>query len=189
MFILGSGSVGRLKVIKQAGFLPDLIEPANVDETPLKNEKPLDYIKRIANLKCDFMSKKYPKDIILTGDTIITLMGRFFQKCHDEQEFVDNLGKYSGKSIKVISSACVFSGGKIAQKTRETSVKFKHFNQIDIDDLVKINEWQGASGGVYVEGLMASFIIKIVGSYTNIIGLPMYEVSNMLISAGIKRKI
>ena len=69
-FILGSGSSSRLALIKQAGFEPDIIEPADIDETPLKKEKPLDYVKRVSAEKCHFLHKKYYGEVILTADSI-----------------------------------------------------------------------------------------------------------------------
>ncbi|GMO60910.1 MAG: Maf-like protein [Rickettsiales bacterium] len=188
-FILGSGSASRKNLIQQAGFIPDLIEAPDIDETPLKKEKPLDYIKRIAKTKCESLTKKYSDDVILCADTIVSMQNKIFQKAKTDEEVLQCLKQYSGKTTKLITSVCVYSNGKIAQKTITTSIKYKNFDEKEIADYIKSKQGIGKAGGIMIEGMLESFVIKIIGNYSNIMGLPLYYVNNMLVSAGIQRKV
>jgi septum formation protein len=186
-YILGSSSESRLRLLKQAGFEPDLVIPADIDETPLKREKPLDYIKRIAKAKAEYLHEKYFGNIILCADTIITTKSKIIRKCYTNEEIRENMKIFSGNSIKVVTAVYLINANNnVSEKLIETSIKYKHFNPIDIEDYIKTKQGIGTTGGVCVEGIMESFIIKIVGNYSNIQGLPLYYVRNMLISAGIK---
>ncbi|MDR0423147.1 MAG: Maf family nucleotide pyrophosphatase [Rickettsiales bacterium] len=188
-FVLGSGSKSRLKLIEQSGFVPDLIEAPDVDETPLKKEKVLDYVKRVSKAKCEFLSKRYSDDVVLTADTVMSHRGQIVRKIYTGDDIKDFLESCSGRSVKAITSLCVYDAEKISQKTIETSLKYKHLNKSEIDEYVKSGIGIGKAGGVAIESFMECFVIRIIGSYSNILGLPLYDVNNMLVSAGIKRKI
>lgn len=188
-FVLGSSSQSRLLLIKQAGFKPDVIAPADIDETPLKKEKPLDYVKRIAESKARTLHEKYFGDVILTADTIVSTKSLILRKAHTNEDVEKCLNYISGRNIKVITSLCVInSDNKLSQKTVITNIKYKHFNNIDIKQYIASKEGLNKAGGICIEGMMDSFVIKIIGSYSNIMGLPLYETRNMLISAGIDIK-
>jgi septum formation protein len=185
-FVLGSSSPSRLKLLNQIGFIPDLIAPANIDETPLKKEKSLDYVKRVAESKVRNLHSKHYGNVILTADTIVATKSLILRKAHTDEEVRNSLDCISGKSIRVITSVCLInSDNKLSQKTVITNIKYKHFNNIDIEEYIKSKEGLNKAGGICIEGLMESFVIKIIGSYSNIMGLPLYETRNMLISAGI----
>jgi len=170
-------------------FEPDIISPADIDETPFKKEKPLDYVKRISELKARKIHEKYFGDVILTADTIISTRSLIMRKAHNNEDVEKNLNLLSGRNVKVITSVCVINtNNKLSQKTIITNIKYKHFNNIDIEEYIKSGEGLNKAGGVCIEGLMESFVIKIIGNYSNIMGLPLYETRNMLISAGIKAK-
>lgn len=186
-FVLGSGSKSRLSLIRQINFEPDIIDPANIDETPLKKEKPLDYIKRIALTKAETLHEKYYGDVILCADTIVNYQSKIIQKCHTDEEIRDMLKNYSGRNIKVITAVYMITrDNKRAIKVIESNLKFKHLSKTDIDEYVEGGYGRGTAGGIVIESMMDSFVRKIVGSYSNIMGLPLYETRNMLISAGIK---
>ena len=188
-FILGSSSQSRLQLLRQMKFEPDIISPADIDETPFKKEKPLDYVKRISELKARKIHEKYFGDVILTADTIISTRSLIMRKAHNNEDVEKNLNLLSGRNVKVITSVCVINtNNKLSQKTIITNIKYKHFNNIDIEEYIKSGEGLNKAGGVCIEGLMESFVIKIIGNYSNIMGLPLYETRNMLISAGIKAK-
>lgn len=170
-------------------FEPDIIAPADVDETPLKKEKPLNYVKRIAELKVRALHEKYFGDVILTADTIISTRSSIMRKAHTDEDVEKFLKILSGRNVKVITSVCLINlDNKLSQKTVISNIKYKHFNKSDIEEYIKSGEGLKKAGGICIEGLMESFVIKIIGSYSNIMGLPLYETKNMLISAGIKTK-
>ena len=186
-FVLASSSSVRLKLLKQINFEPDVIAPADIDETPLKKEKPVDYLKRMAFNKAESIHQKYFGNVILAADTIINYQSRIIQKPKNDDEIRELLNFYSSKNIKVIT--CVYmitDDNKRSQKVVETTIKFKHLSKLDIDQYIAGQYGIGKAGGVMIESLMESFVIRIIGSYSNIMGLPLYETRNMLISAGIK---
>lgn len=186
-FVLGSGSKSRLELLKQINFQPDVISPADIDETPNKKEKPLDYVKRMAETKAETINQKYFGSVILCADTIVSYQSRIIQKPKDKEELINFLNFYSSKNIKLITAIYMITAdGKRAKKTVETTLKFKHLSKSDIDEYIKDNNALWSAGGIIIEGLMESFIIRIIGSYSNIRGLPLYETRNMLISAGVK---
>ena len=186
-FVLGSSSKIRLKLLEQINVKPDIIAPADIDETPNKKENPLDYVKRMAESKARCLHTKYFGDVILSADTIMNYQSRIIQKPKDNKEVEKLLEFYSGKNIKVITSVyMITSDNKTAQKTVETTLKFKHLSRLDIGEYVARGYGLGKAGGVAIESMMESFVIRIIGSYSNIMGLPLYETRNMLISAGIK---
>ena len=186
-FVLGSGSKSRLELLKQINFQPDVIFPADIDETPNKKEKPLDYVKRMAETKAETINQKYFGSVILCADTIVSYQSRIIQKPKDKEELINFLNFYSSKNIKLITAIYMITAdGKRAKKTVETTLKFKHLSKSDIDEYIKDNNALWSAGGIIIEGLMESFIIRIIGSYSNIRGLPLYETRNMLISAGVK---
>ncbi len=188
-FILGSSSPSRLLLLRQTKFEPDVIAPADIDETPLKKEKPIDYVKRVSELKVRALHEKYFGDVILTADTIIATKSLIMRKAHTDNDVEEFLHHISGRNIRVITSVCVINAdNKMAKKTIITSLKYKHLNEIDIKEYIKSGEGLNKAGGVCIEGMMESFVIKIIGSYSNIMGLPLYETRNMLVSAGIKTK-
>ena len=189
-FVLGSGSPSRLQLLKQINVKPDIIAPAHINETPKKKENPLDYVKRMAESKAEALHAKYFGDVILSADTIMNYQSRIIQKPLNSEEVRELLEFYSSKNIKVITSIyMITSDNKRARKTVETTMKFKHLSKLDIDEYVAGEYGLGKAGGVAIETMMDAFIIRIIGSYSNIIGLPLYETRNMLISAGIKPNI
>lgn len=189
-FVLGSESKIRLQLLKQINIKPDIIAPAKIDETPLKKEKPFDYVKRMAKTKAESLHQKYFGSVILSADTIINYQSRIIQKPKNNEEIHELLNSYSSKNIKVITSVYMInSDHKRSTKTVETSLKFKHLSKLDIDEYVIGGYGLGKAGGIAIESMMESFVKRIVGSYSNILGLPLYETRNMLISAGVKANI
>ncbi|MDR2527273.1 MAG: Maf family protein [Rickettsiales bacterium] len=189
-FILGSGSKSRLELLEQAGFIPSSIEQSDIDESILRGEKALEYVKRVSLEKLSFLHRKCFGNIILSADTVGVMNGRILRKCKNEDEIERQLKMYSGRSIKVITSVCLVDAKhRISQKTVATSIKFKHFSQIDIKDYIKSKQWVGVAAGLRIEGIMESMIIKYIGGYSNVRGLPLYETVNMLTTAGVVRKV
>ena len=194
-FILGSSSNIRLALLKQIGFVPDIVESPSIDEKPLKKEKPLDYVKRIAKLKAETINQKFFGHNILSADTIVNYQSLIIQKPTDENDLMKMLHSYSNRSVKVITSIYfINSFNKRIKKTIITSLKFKTLNKKDIEDYIlyaKKYDYNllNCCGGILIETILSSFVTKIVGSYSNIQGLPLYETRNILISSGIKNNL
>ncbi len=186
-FVLGSSSPSRLQLLKQINFQPDIVFPADIDETPLKKEKPIDYVKRMAETKAETVNQKYFGNVILSADTIVNYQSRIIQKPKNNEEIAELLNFYSSKNIKLITAIYMITAdAKRAKKTVETTIKFKHLSKFDIDEYINGGYGLNKAGGIMIESIMDAFVIRIIGSYSNIMGLPLYETRNMLISAGIK---
>lgn len=187
-FILASGSQSRLKLLRQIGAEPKSIKPADIDETPLKKEKPIDYVQRIAKLKAETIAINNPNENILSGDSIVVVNNKIIQKPKNKQDIELFLKMYSGKNIKCYSAVYfIKKNGSISKKLVLTKIKFKHLSQKDINDILnnKENLAYSSAGGLVLEGLTEALIKSINGSYSNILGLPLYDVRNMFVSAGI----
>ena len=184
-FILASGSPQRLSLLNSIGYNPKEIHAANIDEQPLANEKPLPYIRRIAREKAKSIAALYPKENILSADTIIVVGQHIIQKSHNEEEQTKVMEALSGHTHRVITSVCLISSdGRISQKTVTTKIVMKHLTKHEIAEYVASGEWKGVAG-YRIEGRLAGFVKRIIGSYSGVIGLPLYEAKNMLNGAGI----
>ena len=188
-FILASGSKDRLNLlVNNLNCKPKQITPADIDETPLKKEKPTAYVVRMSNTKALTIKEKFKNDNILAADSIVVVNNKIIQKPKDIEELKYFLSLYSGKNVKCYTSVTfIKKNGDLINKLVLSKVKFKVFNNRDINDLLREeNISLNTAGGIKIEGFCQALIKKIDGSYSNIRGLPLYEVRNILISAGIK---
>lgn len=184
-FILASGSPQRRQLLAQIGFIPKKIQPADIDEHVLSGEHPLPYIKRIARMKAQAVAKLCPNENILSADTIIVVGQKIIQKSPDEQTQIAVMRMLSGRTHRVITSVCLIDKqGHISQKTVTTKIMMKNLSNHEIENYINSGEWHGVAG-YKIEGLLAGFVRKIIGSYTSVVGLPLYETKNMLNSIGI----
>lgn len=187
-FILASGSKVRLKLLKQIGIAPKNICPADIDETPLKKEKPEDYVQRMAKNKAEKIAEQYKNENILSADSIVVVRNKIIQKPKDKEDIIDFLNMYSGKNIKCYTAVYLIRKDNIiSKKLILTKIKFKHLNKRDIDDVLSREEniSYSSAGGLMLEGFTECLVKSIHGSYSNILGLPLYDIRNMFISANI----
>lgn len=185
-FILASCSPQRYALLKQIGYEPEKIEAADIDETPHKFEKPTEYVKRMAKEKALAVAAKHKGWVVLAGDTVVVVGRRILQKAADAQEQIDIMKLLSGKSHKVLSGICIVSEtGKFSVKCVSTRILMKKLTTKEIYDYVQSNEWVGCAG-YKIEGQLAGFVKKIIGSYSGVVGLPLFEVKNMLNGVGVR---
>ena len=185
-FILASCSPQRLSLLKQIGYVPMKVESADIDETPHKFERPTEYVKRMAKEKALAVASKHPGQVILAGDTVVTVAKKILQKAPDAESQKKVMRMLSGKAHKVLSAVCVvLKDGKVSVRCVSTRIVMKKLTEKEINDYVATNEWVGCAG-YKIEGCLAGFVRKIIGSYSGVVGLPLYEVRNMLNGAGIK---
>lgn len=169
----------------QAGITPDQISPCGIDETFQPGEKPLSHVKRLALEKARAAAKKHPGSYVLGADTIVATANRIFGKPESEKEARFFLEKLSGRRHRVITSvALTVPDGSTSQKTVTTVVAFKRLTDQEIDWYLKSNEWQGKAGGYAIQGHAGAFVTAINGSYTNVVGLPLYETLSLLAGRG-----
>ena len=188
-FILGSGSKRRLKLLNQIGVKPDLILSPNINEKIFSKELPRKYVQRMSIQKNMVFQQKYSQSIILTADTIVSLGRRILPKTIDINTAEECLNLISGRRHKVFTSFVLYSpNNSLRINTIQSIVKFKRLHPDEISYYLASKEWEGKAGGYAIQGIAASFINFISGSYSNIVGLPLAELYRALISIGFKFK-
>ena len=178
-------SKARLELLESVGISPDKILNTNIDETPKKSEKPLDYVSRIA-LEKNKAVKKKKLEIVLTADTVVALGRRIIQKPNDKEEALYFLNLLSGRRHKVYTSICIFSNEKYYQKNVTTTLKMKRLSEDEKKCYLLSDEWKGKAGGYSIQGAASYFFPFISGSYSNVVGLPLTETVGMLHGIGFK---
>lgn len=179
-FILASGSPQRHRLLVSAGFEPDEILSADIDETPQQNELPARYVRRIATEKAVAVSRQRAGHCVLAADTVIAVGKRIIRKAQNEDQARANLRLLSGRRHRVITGFCVVApdGHRIA-KVVQTAVILKRLDKVDADAIIASGEWQGVAG-YRIEGVLSACVTKIIGSHPNIVGLPIFEVAQVL---------
>lgn len=183
--ILASASPRRADLLKQVHIIPDKIIAAEIDESPLKGETPRDTAMRLAAAKAETVRSKNPGAFILAADTVVACGRRILPKAENEKEARECLELLSGRRHHVYGGiALITPGGKLLQKLIDTSVQFKVLQSAEIKSYIDSKEWQGKAGGYAIQGLAAAFIKSIHGSYSNVVGLSVYDTVNLLGGAG-----
>ncbi len=189
--ILASASPRRLALLQQAGIEPDALLPADVDETPLKNEGAKELAKRLARSKAEVARKTarsrddLGNSYILSADTVVVAGGRILPKTEIVDEAAACLRLLSGRAHRVYTSICLVTPkDAIRERMVETRVRFKRLSREEFERYLASGEWRGKAGGYAIQGLAGTFVVKLVGSYTNVVGLPLYETVALLDGEG-----
>ena len=184
-FILASSSKRRLELLSQIGVKPDLILSPNINEEIFSKELPRIYVKRMSLEKNRAFQQKYPESIILSADTVVSVGSRILPKTIDRNTAEECLKLISGRRHKVFTSFTLHSpNNSLKTKTIQSIIKFKRLNPDEISYYLASKEWEGKAGGYAIQGIAASFINFISGSYSNVVGLPLAELYRVLISIG-----
>lgn len=179
-FILASASPRRLDLLKQIGFTPSDIIPADIDEAPLKDELPLPYARRIARQKALAIATQHAGKVVLAADTVVCCGRRILPKPENEATARACLKMLSGRRHRVITAVAIAKGEQLLEKSVMTVVHVTRLMPAQVDSYIASNEWHGKAGGYAIQGLAAGFIPAINGSYSNVVGLPLAEVKAML---------
>lgn len=189
--VLASGSPRRLALINQAGIEPDGLRPAEIDETPKKGELPRACATRLARAKAEAALVRVRADeelkgaYIIAADTVVALGRRILPKAELLDEASQCLRLLSGRNHRVFTAVCLVTPKEgFRQRLVETRVRFKRLSEQDIEAYLASGEWRGKAGGYAAQGLAGTFIVKLVGSYTNVVGLPLYETVALLTGEG-----
>ena len=189
--VLASGSPRRLALLQQAGIEPDALLPADVDETPLRSESPRELVKRLARTKAEVARRtaRNRDDLrdafILAADTVVTVGRRILPKAEVVDEAAACLRLLSGRTHRVYTSVCVVSlKDHLRERLVETRLRFKRLSRNEFESYLASGEWRGKAGGYAIQGLAGTFAVKLVGSYTNVVGLPLYEAIALLEGEG-----
>lgn len=182
--ILGSASPRRLELLGQIGVTPDEVRPADIDETPSRAELPRAYARRLACEKA--MALRLDEgEAALTADTVVSVGRRILGKPVDAAEARVFLRLLSGRRHRVTTGIALRTRDGLRQREVQTVVRFRNLSDADIDRYLASDEWQGKAGGYAIQGLAAAFIPAINGSYSNVVGLPLAEVSGLLRAVGV----
>lgn len=188
--VLASASPRRLQLLQQIGIEPDALKPADLDETPHKNEAPRALALRLAEEKARAVETMLKSDerlagsYILSADTVVAVGRRVLPKPTLAEEAHQCLALLSGRSHKVFTGVAVITPqGRLRSKLVQTRVRFKQLRH-DIDAYIASGEWQGKAGGYAIQGIAGSFVVNLVGSYSSVVGLPLHETANLLQGEG-----
>ena len=188
-FVLASASPRRLDLLSQVGLAPDAVEPADIDERRLPGETARRAAERLANAKAGAVWRADCGAFVLGADTIVSLGGRMLGKPSEEVEARAMLRRLSGRGHRVVTGVAVIApDGRRAARLAEARVRFKTLGQKDIEDLIASGEWRGAAGAYRIQGLAGASVIAITGSYSAIVGLPLYETTALLTGLGFRRR-
>ena len=189
--VLASASPRRLALLEQVGIIPDALRPASVDESVTKGEVPRHIVRRLARAKAEAGRRlvreepDFANALVLAADTVVAVGRRVLGKAETEQEAIDALRLLRGRAHRVHTAVClVTSDERWRERVVETRVRFRYISDEEIHNYVASGEWKGKAGGYAVQGIAGSFVVKLVGSYTNIVGLPLTETTALLRSEG-----
>ncbi|GKX36255.1 Maf-like protein [Hoeflea sp. WL0058] len=189
--VLASGSPRRVALLRQAGLEPDRLMPMEVDETPKRTEHPRALARRLARRKAEAAQSALRGDpnftnrFILAADTVVAVGRRILPKAELVNEASSGLHLLSGRAHRVYTGLCMITpDDEAVHRLVETRVRFKRLSRKEIESYLASGEWRGKAGGYAIQGLAGAFVVKLVGSYTNVVGLPLYETVNMLSGAG-----
>jgi septum formation protein len=183
--VLASASPRRRELLAQAGVTPDLIEPCDLDETPESGEAPRRLAARLALAKARAAAATHADAFVLAADTVVALGRRVMGKPNDEVHARDMLERLSGRGHHVITGVAVRGpDGREAARLAEARVRFKRFDREDLLALLGSGEWRGVAGGYRIQGRAGACVMDLVGSYTAVVGLPLYEALCLLRGLG-----
>lgn len=193
--VLASASPRRLYLLRQIQIFPDEVIPADIDETTRRNELPADYALRMAVEKAEHVADRLLKKnansighagpFVLAGDTVVAAARRILPKAETAQQARDCLALLSGRRHRVYGGVALYlPNGQLRKRLVQSHVRFRRLSGLDIEQYIGSGDWQGKAGGYALQGLAARFICDIWGSYSNIVGLSLYDVAAMLDAAG-----
>jgi septum formation protein len=186
-FVLASASPRRLDLLRQIDYAPDAVDPAELDETPGSDETPPRHAERLAVEKARAVAARHPDAWVLGADTVVACGRRILPKAEDVAMARRCLELLSGRRHRVHGGvALIGPEGTMATRCVQSTVAFKRLTEIEICWYLDSGEWHGKAGGYAIQGLAARFVREIGGSYSNIVGLPLFETAQLLGGRGVR---
>lgn len=183
--VLASASPRRLQLLSQIGLTPDLIDPAEIDESPSEDETARRLASRLAQAKAAATAARHAGAFVLAADTVVAVGRRLLGKPADEADAGRMLSLLSGRAHQVLTAVAVVGpAGRSGLKLSETRVRFKRLTEAERRGYLDSGEWDGKAGGYGVQGRAGAFVIALSGSYTGVVGLPLYETRALLVGLG-----
>lgn len=184
-FILASQSPRRLSLLAQIGITPDDISPADINEDPIDGEVPRSHALRLAQEKAAKVAGDNPDMIILAADTVVGVGRRILPKAETLEQAKYCLNLLSGRGHRVFTGVAVIKAdGDMLSRVVETRLTMKRLSQPELQSYLDSGEWNGKAGGYGIQGIAEAYISKLIGSYSNVVGLPLFETRNLLQGAG-----
>lgn len=181
--VLASASPRRLDLLRQIGIEPIRVAPADIDETPANRELPAAYARRMAQAKATAVVRQ--GEVVLAADTVVACGRRILPKAGHADEARACLHLLSGRRHRVLGAICIVGPrGETRERLVISVVRFKRLSDAEIDAYMASGEWQGKAGGYAIQGRAAAFVSFLSGSYSNVVGLPLFEVNQMLRAGG-----
>jgi len=187
--VLASGSPRRMSLLAQIGIEPTALRPTSVDETPKRAEIPRRLAHRLARSKAQVARDQIADDAeladayVLAADTVVSVGRRVLGKPSVLEEAIACLELLSGRSHRVTTAVCLITPKDLMRtKIVETRIRFRRLSREEIEAYIASREWRGKAGGYAIQGVAGCFVQRLVGSYSNVVGLPLTEVANLLIS-------
>ena len=189
--VLASGSPRRVALLQQIGIEPIALLPADIDETPQRGESPRSLAVRLADEKASVAARTLATRPDLAGaaliaaDTVVSVGRRILPKCELVEEAEECLRLLSGRAHRVHTALSMLTAAGVRRRRLvETRVRFKRLSGAEMQAYVAANEWRGKAGGYAIQGRAGAFVVKIVGSYSSVVGLPLYETMSLLAADG-----
>jgi septum formation protein len=184
--VLASASPRRLDLLARIGVVPDVVDPADIDESPYPAEIPRLHVQRLAAAKAAAVAVRYPGSIILAADTVVAAGRRILPKADDEGTAHKCLSLLSGRRHRVLTAVTVIDATGIARhRLSDTIVAFKPLPDAEIAAYLNTGEWHGKAGGYAIQGRAEAFVRFLSGSHSGVIGLPLFETRALLLTAGV----
>ena len=181
--ILASASPRRLALLERIGVIPDAVRPAEIDETPKRGELPIAYARRMAAEKAAALAE--PGALVLAADTVVAAGRRILPKTETEAEARAALALLAGRRHRVHSAVTLLDGsGHARHRLSSSIVAFKRLSDGELDAYLAAGEWRGKAGGYAIQGRAEALIRSISGSYSGVVGLPLFETRALLRAAG-----
>jgi nucleoside triphosphate pyrophosphatase len=185
ILVLASASTRRLDLLRQISIVPNHVEPADIDETPRRGELPAHHVVRLAQEKARAVQPHHPDAFILAADTLVACGRRILPKAEDETTARTCLKLLSGRRHRVYGGVALLTPtDELAMRRVVTQVAFKRLSDREIDAYLATGEWHGKAGGYAIQGYAAAMIPWVSGSYSNVVGLPLYETAQLLAGRG-----
>ena len=183
--ILASQSPRRLLLLAQIGVTPDSVSPADINEDPIGGETPRDHALRLAQEKAAKVAGDNPDTIILAADTVVGVGRRILPKAETLDQAKNCLELLSGRGHRVFTGVAIIKAdGDMISRVVETRLTMKRLSLRELKSYLESGEWEGKAGGYGIQGIAEGYISKIIGSYSNVVGLPLFETRNLLQGAG-----
>jgi septum formation protein len=189
--VLASGSPRRLALLAQIGIEPDRLMPVTIDESPRKRETPRNLARRLAREKVAAALSALKSEpelagaLVLAADTVVSVGRRILPRADQIEEAAACLRQLSGRSHRVHTAlALATAKGQVRRRLVETRVRFKRLSREDIESYLASGEWRGKAGGYAIQGIAGGFVVKLIGSYSGVVGLPLYETMTLLAGEG-----